>query len=209
MPKLAILFLCLMTFSFFICISVCIHIGHTRATPDVLKLLDDLICRKHECSASHNSKDSLQWRSEDYVYIQSELETHESGLIPFDHYDVFFWWKVDGDVIVMIQSKTDSGLVSLGNLLAFYGRPCSVTFTEDNINLQYPDFYASIKAEYDLTNPDTLYTSVSPSMRVESINLPNKNVTCETPVTFATSQNIIREWRGLGNIEFYISQTDR
>jgi hypothetical protein len=112
-------------------------------------------------------------------------------------------------MVVMIQSTTDSGLVSLGSLVAFYGTPCSVTFTEDNINLQYLDFYATIKAEYDLMNPDTLYTSLFPMMRVESISLLDRNITCETPITFATSQNIITEWYGFRNIRFYISHESK
>jgi hypothetical protein len=209
MSKVILLFVAIMTFSFYICISACIHIGHLHSTPSVLGLLDELICSKHECFTPHNSEDSLQRSSEDYIIIQRELEARENGLIHLDRYDVRFWRNLRGEILVVeIRSATDHGLVSLGSLVAFYGAPCSVTFTEESINLQYPDFFATIKAEYDLSNPDTLHLLLSPSMQVASISLQS-NLTCKKPVTFAASQNITTNWQGFRSVGFYISHKSR
>jgi hypothetical protein len=151
----------------------------------------------------------MQRSSEDYDYVQRVLAAGENGQIHFDCYDVILWETIDKEMAGMIQATTDDGIILLGSLMTFYGTPCSMTFTEDNINLQYPNFYITTKVEYDLAKPESLHTSLSPFMKVESINLLDANTTCETPVTFATSQNIVREWRGFRSINYYVSKNMR
>jgi hypothetical protein len=184
-----------------ISIALFIIIGHFQPTPHSIEILDSLICYFNDCSVGH---------SNDLNIIVDAIESNESGNIPFEIYEVRYFRSIHNrDVLILlVESTTNRGLFSLGDLIAHHSEPCSVTITEDEIQFQYPDFFASIPATYNIRDSRTRTLNISPHMRIQYVRLPIVS-SCETPITNATSYNVTSQWHGFRSINYYISHRNQ
>ncbi|MBZ0287670.1 MAG: hypothetical protein K8I30_08650, partial [Anaerolineae bacterium] len=67
----------------------------------------------------------------------------------------------------------------------------------------YPHFYVTLKADDDSTRPGALHLPFTPFTPVASVTVLASDETCATPLTFATSDNVVTAWRGFRNVRFY------
>jgi hypothetical protein len=126
-------------------------------------------------------------------------------MVHYAHYRLRFWRSViNRNLALSIEFTPSSAQVALGDLLVYYGLPCSVTLTDYSVNLQYPDFYATFPAAYDMTQPETLAAPLSAFTPVDRVELVNGRISCETPLLFPVEHNYISTWHGLRRVAYYL-----
>ena len=177
-------------------------IGQLRDPLEILLFTDDLICYAQSCK-----EDDLFLSKQNNI---SELIPHldiEQGLIRYSQYNIRYWHSyVDiNNLVLEIRDTSDMGLMQLGDLVSFFGTPCSLTIAEEAVYVQFDNFFVELLASYDLTNSETLNLFLSPRMLVDKVIIYSNPISCAKPLIFPTSHNFGSKWHGFNTLSFYIS----
>lgn len=165
-------------------------VGHLQPSPNILSLLDELVCKMHTCKIQIAEPD------ENIIGFVESIE-HDLSIWTY-------WHSVTSTINVTIYNKSDVDFMYLGDLLFRYNKPCFVIITEDAINVQYPNFYAIINSNYKINDPNTLGFRISPYMVIDTLVVNRNPPSCNAPLLFPTSHNIISNWQGFKTLGFYI-----
>jgi hypothetical protein len=166
----------------------------------MLTIVDRYICDLHGCPGSAASG----LRAPDGERVEMDFPTRNSGRYRFDQYEVSYWvFQTATNVTITPTGHED---VWLGDLVARYGPPCSVIITPDSVNLQYADFFAVIRATYDLTHATTLNRTAWLYAPVASVQFHETAVPCNLRLTYPGTSNIVTAWHGFQTTAFYVDR---
>lgn len=121
-----------------------------------------------------------------------EVIVHAAGID-----EAYFVFRSD-IVNIEVRTTTASGFFRLGDLLVARGLPCSVTLTDDALNLNYSTFFVRVPRDRSQNENAPLLTPDTPIVQIAAPAGP-----CRLPLSEPSWLNIYMGWCGFASAKNY------